>query len=157
MTKTVISRRGSQVVVRDSLGKLWLTRRKKLRHDSRRRKNTRACRVIHLPIRRILEKGDWLFTCKMEPVQFDRTIPVDRSQYPNLSDSEWDIFKDDMFCTLEGSHHSRKYCSCTPISDEYAQFFIQHKLWELFRNNWEKYEADVRTICNLFKIKYEGI
>ena len=140
--KQYISRNGSECIIRDSKGKLWLTRRKKIKHDSRRQKPKVGRAVKHFPIKRIMEKGDWLFTCSMNPEQF----------------SHW--IDDDSFATLNGSNHSKKYCSLSPISDEYADFFIRHKLSDLFEihdEDFDKYESAVRKICEIFKMKFEGI
>lgn len=81
----------------------------------------------------------------------------DRKWFPNISDKEWDVFKDDDFATLDGSHHSKKYCGCKPISDEYAKFFIKHELWTLHYDDFDQYEEHAKTVCKLFKINYEGI
>lgn len=157
--KEIISRDGSECVVRDKKGKLWLTRRKKLRHDTRRRKGKYA-HVIHYPIHRILEKGDWIFTCSMRPLQFDRITPkkYDRSDFPSLTDEQFKEFVEDDFVTMEGSHHSKKHCSCKPISDEYAAFFIKHELWSLYflDRDWDNYEQRVKGVCKIFNITYEG-
>lgn len=141
--KQHISRNGSECVIRDSKGKLWLTRRQKSKHDSKRRKR-KSRSVIHLPIRRIMEKGDWLFTCSINPEQF----------------SHWRDDDMDMFVTLNGANHSKKNCSLSPISDEYAEFFIKHNLSELYEinyNDFDKYALAVRKVCDAFKIKFEGI
>jgi hypothetical protein len=62
--KRIINRSGSLVLLEDKDGRFWLTRRKKLRHDSRRRRNKSGCRVIHIPIRRILETELEIFKFK---------------------------------------------------------------------------------------------
>ena len=46
-----LDREGSLVTIMDKEGNIWLTRRKKLRHDSRRRR--KACRVIFIPIKKL--------------------------------------------------------------------------------------------------------
>lgn len=50
-----ITRIGSKVILIDKNGELWLTRRKKLRHDSRRKKPyiTKKPSVIFLPIKKL--------------------------------------------------------------------------------------------------------
>jgi hypothetical protein len=40
--KQYISRNGSECIIRDSKGKLWLTVRKKIKHTYRRQKPSRA-------------------------------------------------------------------------------------------------------------------
>ena len=132
----VISRKGSLVTLRDRTGKLWLTRRVKRKKDARRQWKT-SHSILHIPIERIVEKGDWMFTCSMQPLQF----------------SHWE--DDDRFITLNGSHHSQRHCSLA-----YAKFFIEHKLWELYEVNgkdWEKYPEAVKKVCEAYKIKYEGV
>jgi hypothetical protein len=64
--KRIISRSGSLVLLEDKEGKFWLTRRRKLKHDSRRRKNNRACRVVHIPIRRVLKTELGIFKFKKD-------------------------------------------------------------------------------------------
>lgn len=54
----IISRKGSLVVLKDKKGRFWLTRRKKPKHDSRRKK---FGRVYFLPITQIQEKELHLF------------------------------------------------------------------------------------------------
>jgi hypothetical protein len=57
----IIKRKQSLVVLRDKKGKYWLTRRKKLKRDSRRRRNNRACTVVYVPILQIDERELHLF------------------------------------------------------------------------------------------------
>lgn len=57
----IIKRKQSLVVLRDKKGKYWLTRRKKLKRDSRRRRNTRACMVVYVPLLQINEHELHLF------------------------------------------------------------------------------------------------
>ena len=99
--------------------------------------------IRHVPIRRIIEQGDWLFTCSMKPVQF----------------GVWLNKEEDDFETLNGSQHSKRNCSLSPISDEYAKFFNDHKLWELYDiyEDFDKYKEAVKQVCLAFKIRYEGI
>jgi len=132
-----------KALILTATNELWLTNRFKRRHDGRRRslfKNS----VRFIPIERIPKQSDWLFTCSMEPRQF----------------KHWEDGSDDFFDTMEGSSHSKKNCSLKLISTKYAEFFNQHKLWELFdihHQNFDKYEAAVKKICEVYKIKYEGI
>jgi len=143
-TERIISRDGSLVTIRDKKGKLWLTKRVKRKKDSRRQFIQDAgWSVRHIPIRRIIERGDWLFTCSMRPEQF----------------GAWRNDEEDDFNTLNGSDHSKRHCSLSPISDEYAKFFNDHKLWELYDiyNDFDKYSAAVKQVCMAFKIRYEGI
>jgi len=100
-----------------------------------------------MPIHRIVEHGDWIFTCKMEPQQFDKWL----SGVYNPEDD---------FVTIGGSQHSKTHCSLTPISDAYAEFFNKHKLWELYDihyQNFELYEEAVKKVCEVYKIQFEGI
>ena len=59
-----------------------------------------------------MNKGDWLFTCSMMPVQFDKWI------------------NDDMFETISGSDHSKKHCGCNPISRKYALWFLSNEVYK---------------------------
>lgn len=50
----ILQRTGSLVIIRDRLGRIWLTKRKKLRHDSRRRKPHRGWRSVrYFPIKQL--------------------------------------------------------------------------------------------------------
>lgn len=51
----IISRGGSSCIIEDKNGILWLTKRKKLRHDSRRRLPhvTKKRSVIYIPIKKL--------------------------------------------------------------------------------------------------------
>ena len=142
-TERIVSRKGSLVTLRDKKGKLWLTRREKKKKDPNRRKLTDGWSVRHIPIRRIIERGDWLFTCSMKPEQF----------------GAWRNGEEDDFNTLNGSDHSKRHCSLSPISDEYAKFFNDHKLWELYDiyQDFDKYREAVKQVCLAYKIRYEGI
>jgi len=141
----IISRNGPEVLLLNKDNELWLTHRVKRKKDNRRRKiYTKNYSVRHIPIKRIPQNGDWLFTCSMQPQQFDK----------------WNDGDEDDFTTLNGSQHSRKNCSLSLISTEYALFFIKHQLWELYDINdkdFDKYELAVRKICEAYRIKYEGI
>ena len=95
-----------------------------------------------------IKKGQWLFSCSMKPLQFDHW------------DEKYNDF--DGFYTIEGSSHSVSNCSLSPISDEYAKFFIENKCDELFDasaegNYWDAYENAVKELCTKHSIKYEGI
>ena len=61
-----------------------------------------------------MKKGDWLFTCSMKPLQFDKWT------------DEYD------FETIEGSHHSRTFCGLKPISENYAKWFLKNEFWNFF-------------------------
>lgn len=52
LMKNLITRVGSKVILIDSNGELWLTKRKKTRHDSRRKKG-KGARVIFIPIKKL--------------------------------------------------------------------------------------------------------
>jgi len=51
----IISRNGSSVIIERDNGQIWLTRRKKRRHDSRRRvfNKTNKSSVIYIPIKHL--------------------------------------------------------------------------------------------------------
>lgn len=113
-----------------------------------------------------MEKGQWIFTCSMQPEQFSHIRPKDITAYDKSwltkSEEERNAFINDDFVTLKGSHHSKKSCSCKPISETYALWFIQNKCWELFPDNrtneqWDEYEDAVKELCKRDNIQYEGI
>ena len=60
-TFKIISRKASLVTIQTLNGEVWLTRRIKHKKDSRRRKLTRKT-VRYIPIKRIPQEGDWLFS-----------------------------------------------------------------------------------------------
>ena len=49
----IIIRKGSEVLIQDKQGRYWVTKRKKLHHDSRRQRNKKGCRVVYIPLYRI--------------------------------------------------------------------------------------------------------
>jgi hypothetical protein len=113
-----------------------------------------------------LEKGQWIFTCKLTPLQFSHIEILDdnnRKDYAEMNDEDWNEVKYDSFVTIEGSHHSKKNCNCKLISEAYAQWFIKnqiHLLYEKYRDvnrPFESYEVAVRTRCLIDKIEFEGI
>ena len=61
-----------------------------------------------------MNKGDWLFTCKMNPQQFSH----------NLSNGD--------FLTLEGGSHSKTHCGCNAISTSYAKWFIETDISKVY-------------------------
>jgi len=99
-----------------------------------------------------LKKGDWIFTCKMDPVQF--------SHYQD-TDSNNDPF--DVFFSIEGSVHSQRHCGCKRISKEYAEWFIDNEISKLFDKYEDKenafilYEKEVKLLCEEKGIQFEGI
>ena len=113
-----------------------------------------------------LKRGQWIFTCSLEPKQFDSFEPekdpkrFDRSKF---SDESWELFsKYDDFTTTEGSLHSVQHCSCKVISQKYAKWFIENKIWELFppyglEDSFQVYEKLVKEKCEKDNIEYEGI
>ncbi len=93
-----------------------------------------------------IQKGQWLFTCSMQPLQF---LAFDENG--------------DDFTTMNGSKHSVRNCSCKIISENYAKWFIDNKIEELFAkysnidNRWELYENEVKELCKRDNIIFEGI
>lgn len=118
---------------------------------------------------RNLKKGDWLFTCKMEPKQFGE-FWVENKELKELL--KYYCVGD--FNTIDGSGHSIFGCGCKPISKKYAMFFIAHKLGEYYdilvqkitdestginvdyNNIWIDYEKYVKNYCKRFNVKFEG-
>lgn len=111
-----------------------------------------------------IKKGQWIFTCSMQPKQFDHYEERNPEDYTkgNFTDEQWeDFLKYDNFVTLEGSWHSRRNCGLKLISEAYALFFIENELWNLFFQSdedqcWVKYEERLRRVCDEFDMKYEG-
>lgn len=112
-----------------------------------------------------LKKGQWIFTCHMEPKQFGSFYPEKnpKDYSRNLfTDEQWEFFsKYDDFETMDGSSHSVKNCSCRIISEEYAQWFIKNKCWKLFPDDktseqWQVYENRIKELCQRDGIVYEG-
>lgn len=98
-----------------------------------------------------ISHGDWLFTCRMEPLQFDK----------------WLDDKKEDFQTIEGSSHSKSNCSLKPISTKYATWFNENKIWELYKRPEERtaeknqkafddYEALVKQKAKEDGVEYEG-
>jgi hypothetical protein len=114
-----------------------------------------------------LKKGQWIFTCSMEPRQFDcfdkEKNPEDYNR-EKFTDEQWEMFsKYDAFTTMEGSSHSVKNCSCNTISEAYALWFIKNKCWGIFDElpnddkRWVDYENRIKELCERDEITYEGI
>jgi len=118
-----------------------------------------------------LVKGQWIFTCAMKPLQFSHFLkPKDLSHYDKSwlekTQEEQDDFINDDFETVEGSHHSISNCSCKPISEEYAKWFLENKMDENYVSPkgkpedfdpFEVYENIVKTKAAEAGIEYEGI
>lgn len=91
-----------------------------------------------------ITKGTWIFSCSMKPLQF----------------SEWldNGFND--FETIEGSHHSRRNCSLSIISEGYAKWFLDNKIDELYEeigeDTWTIYENKIKELAERDGITYEG-
>ncbi len=100
----------------------------------------------------------------MEPRQFSHWGKTDLDEYylKKLSVGKIEDLIYTNFETSDGSMHSLKHCGLRLISDEYAQFFLENKLWELFDSNddiefrWLKYENKIKAICLENNILYEG-
>lgn len=96
----------------------------------------------------LIQKYDWLFTCLMKPVQFDK----------------WDDNTYNGFLTLDGSNHARFGCSLKPITEKYALWFIENECWNYYEDledekldNFKVYEARIKKLSKQNNIKYEGI
>lgn len=85
-----------------------------------------------------MKKGDWLFTCSMQPKQFGK----------------WQNEDMDDFETIEGSSHNKNNCGLKPISENYAQWFLKNEFWNFYHylnNGMFKY----RWQCKGFVLKNE--
>ncbi len=87
-----------------------------------------------------IKKGDWVFTCSLKPLRF------------NTFEDDSDID----FWTVEGSSHSTIHCGCRVVSEEYAKWFIDNKIWELYTGSFEDYESNIRKLCVRDSIEFEG-
>jgi len=122
-----------------------------------------------------IQKGDWLFTCDMEPKQFESFDPEkspDDWERDKFSDKNWEQFsKYGDFTTIGGACHSQSNCGLHPVSEKYAKWFIENKCWEEYdklkgsdinydstdNDIWEDYEIRVKERCEEEGITYEGI
>jgi hypothetical protein len=88
-----------------------------------------------------MKKNQWILTCSIQPKQFSHFI------------------NNDAFECIDGSQHSKEHCGLKLISDEYANWFNQYKIWELYEKTQDfiKYENEVEKLCELNNIKFEGI
>lgn len=113
-----------------------------------------------------LQRGQWIFTCSMKPLQFDcfkkekNPNDYDRDKF---TDEEWERFsKYDDFTTIEGSSHSVYHCGLDTITEKYAKWFLENKCDELFpeefsEDRFEIYEELVKALCKEHGIEFEGI
>lgn len=115
-----------------------------------------------------IKKGQWIFTCSMQPRQFKSFEGEDEPNPGTLrgttyTDDQWWAYLHDEFLTMEGSSHSIHNCGCQPISEKYAKWFLENECWKLFPDDadddkkWDIYENLVKDLCKKDKIKYEGI
>lgn len=114
-----------------------------------------------------IQRGDWIFTCGLKPLQFKAwDDPKKMSDY----DESWKerpqverelFFWYDYFTTMEGSHHSTSHCSCWQVSEKYALWFMEH-VAPIAKNLWDgqdelmDYHELVEQIANEHGIKFEG-
>ncbi len=124
--------------------------------------------ALTLQQRKDLKPGQWLFTCKMVPVQFaafdEEKDPKTWGRSADTTDEEWELFaKYNDFQSIDGSCHSVKDCGCKPISDEYAKWFLDNNMQDLYDKHkdkedvWELYEAAVKAAAEAAGLQYEGI
>lgn len=113
---------------------------------------------------------DWIFTCSMIPVQFDKFLPRDPTDYDpaylaSLNEEDYSNFINDSFQTMEGAHHSFRHCGCKVISEVYAKWFLDnniHLLWDKHQkadteNVWINYQAEVKLLAEEAGLTYEGL
>ena len=113
-----------------------------------------------------IKRGDWIFTCNMQPLQFDKFYPEKNPEHYNreaFTDEEWELFsKYGDFVTMNGSNHSTHSCGLHRVSTPYAEWFNDNQIWLLYDSQpmetaFERYEARVKAVCQYFEIEYEGI
>ena len=113
-----------------------------------------------------LKHSQWLFTCSMTPEQFGQYDELNPDDYDDGLSSDW--LKYDSFTTTKGSSHSQCNCGCKLISEEYAKWFLDNNIHELYDRPegniaelndkaWEEYVIKVKTRCKENNIKYEGV
>lgn len=117
-----------------------------------------------------LTEGQWIFTCSMQPLQFSHfrgpknLADYDKSWLQKSKEEQEDFAFDD-FVTLGGSSHSIHNCSCKPISEKYAKWFIENKCADLYDTfeieddggHWVKYEEAVKKLAEKDGLEFEGI
>lgn len=115
-----------------------------------------------------VKKGDWIFTCSLEPMQFSHFEPKTPEDYnasflSSMDEEELSNFLNDDFVTMNGSSHSYKNCTCKVVTEDYAKWFIANNVQALF-NQFENqptpfalYENAVRLLCQQHNISFEGI
>lgn len=126
---------------------------------------------MNIKKRKNIKKGKWIFTCSMQPQQFkswDEEKSSDDYNREAFTDESWEMFsKYNDFTTLNGSSHAVAGCNLKLISDKYAKWFIKNECWNLLEkhkegeyknySNFEKYEKDIKALCEKEGIEYEGI
>jgi len=127
------------------------------------------------------KQGEWLFTCSMKPLQFNKWTPRDPKDYfednrwENYSPEEKHAWLHDDFETIGGSEHSRTNCSLKPISETYALWFIKNECWNIYNQIeielkahheftdeewseklWSTYEERIKALCERDGMIFEG-
>lgn len=117
-----------------------------------------------LNVLRNLKKGQWIFTCSLQPCQFNSFDPNKKEenyQRNEFTDKEWERFsKYDDFTTIEGSSHSVYHCGLRTISEKYAKWFIKNECWKLWDDNCDSedtYKNKVKNFCDKEGIEFEGV
>jgi len=115
-----------------------------------------------------VKSGDWLFTCRLEPLQFSHFEPKNTEDYEedfllSMNEDQLSNFLNDHFVTTDGASHSYKNCTCRVISENYAKWFIANNVYNLF-DQFEAepdpfflYEKAVKSLCPEFGIQFEGV
>ena len=107
-----------------------------------------------------LKRGDWVFTCTLEPQQFDSFMPnnpehFDRSKF---TEDAWELFINYGYFTTMRGNHSTINCGCTRVSEKYAKWFNENKVYELYDQDesFDVYECKIRELCIRDGIEFEG-
>lgn len=87
-----------------------------------------------------MQTNDWIFTCKMKPLQF--------LEYTG----------DNAFRTIDKSEHSITHCGLKKVSNDYAQWFINNEIWKAY-DDLSNYSnlSSFKRICKYHYIKTNGI
>lgn len=121
-----------------------------------------------LTMYRRVKRGDWLFTCKLEAIQFDTwDEPKNYSDYNPIwmtekTETERALFFEfGHYNTMEGSHHSSNNCGLWVVTPAYAKWFnevvkpVAARLWDEQTSDIS-YDEMVERLAVESGIRFEG-